>query len=304
MPTPASPRNWKTARRVELPLAACGVPHVITLGRYNHTFARPALANHTHLRAMEFTYLHRGRQTYQVAGTDYHLGGGDIFLTFPNEIHSTGTAPEEKGIMHWLILEIPGPRTRQPFLDLPRARGDALRHALLTLPRRHFRASRKIPGMIEAIFTTYFSPPDPLRQLRLHTQTVTLLLEILASGAGAAPVLPEADDPVFTRLCEWIARSVEEPMPLSVLAQQAGYSLPRFKTWFKERSGLPPAEYLLRARVAAARHRLLHTRAPITQIAHALNFASSQHFATAVKRITGLTPRQIRIGEVIRPSGD
>jgi AraC-like DNA-binding protein len=293
--------TWKTARRLELPLSKVGVPHVIMLGHYNYLHARPALPPHSHRDAMEFCFLHRGQQTYCVNGCAYRLTGGDIFVTFPDETHSTGDQPEEKGVLHWLIVEIPSANGR--FLGLPKSQAEALRTALLQLPTRHFRANNRIPAHIEAIFRCYFTPRTPLRDLALHHHTIELLLEVLASAAAAQSASAAKPRSAFSELTAWIERSLEEPITLAALAQRVGLSLPRFKTWFRENSGLPPAEYLLRARVAAARERLRHTTTPITAIAHALNFASSQHFATAVKRITGLTPGQIRAGETVKPSG-
>ena len=126
---------------------------------------------------------------------------------------------------------------------------------------------------------------------------------MLASAATAQTEPRQQTHSAFSELVGWIERSLEERITLPALARRVGLSLPRFKTWFRENSGLPPAEYLLRARVNAARQRLRDTSTPITTIAHALNFASSQHFATAVKRITGLTPRQIRAGETVKRAG-
>ena len=292
---------WKAAGRLELPLSTVGVPHVIMLGRYNYLHARRALPPHAHRDAMEFCFLHRGQQTYCVNGCAYRLTGGDIFLTFPDETHSTGDQPEEKGVLHWLIVEIP--RARGRFLGLPKAQADALRAALLALPTRHFRASSRIPARIETIFHCYFTPRTPLRDLALHHHTIELLLEVLASAAAAQTKTRQQTHSAFNELVGWIERSLEERITLPALARRVGLSLPRFKTWFRENSGLPPAEYLLRVRVNAARQRLRDTATPITTIAHALNFASSQHFATAVKRITGLTPRQIRAGEKVKRAG-
>jgi AraC-like DNA-binding protein len=93
-----------------------------------------------------------------------------------------------------------------------------------------------------------------------------------------------------------VERPLDEPLPLPALAAKAGLSLPRFKASFKEQFGVPPGEYVLRARVAEAVRRLRTTPQPVTRIAFDLGFSSSQYFATVVKRYAGRTPRELRCG--------
>ena len=78
----------------------CGL---IQLGRYNYTSAKSGLREHKHRHAIEICFLVKGRQTYRVGGNFYSLSGGDVFVTFPNEGHSTGGMPEEKGILYWMV---------------------------------------------------------------------------------------------------------------------------------------------------------------------------------------------------------
>jgi AraC-like DNA-binding protein len=95
-------------------------------------------------------------------------------------------------------------------------------------------------------------------------------------------------------LLGYINHHVEEPLPLIKLAAKAGLSLPRFKERFKEKHGVPPGEYVLRARVAQAEKLLRETDRPITWIAHELGYSSSQYFATVMKRYTRQSPRALR----------
>ena len=81
---------------------------------------------------------------------------------------------------------------------------------------------------------------------------------------------------------------------MAEMARRVGLSVPRFHARFKEQFGMPPAEYLLRAKVTEACRQLRETRQPITAIAYKLGFSSSQYFATVVKRYTGQTPRALR----------
>ncbi len=66
------------------------------IGHYNNVAADEMLTAHRHPELMEVCYLARGRQVYHVAGKDYALRAGDVFVTQPGEQHSTGGRPQEK----------------------------------------------------------------------------------------------------------------------------------------------------------------------------------------------------------------
>ena len=74
----------------------------------------------------------------------------------------------------------------------------------------------------------------------------------------------------------------------------AGLSVSYFQRKFKLQTGLSPYDYLIRKKIDAARQLLLHTDTSITQIACALGFSSSQHFANTFKQYEGKTPTQFR----------
>ena len=107
---------------------------MLHFGRYNYLSARRGLPPHEHGRAMEICVLVRGQQIYEVAGERYLLSGGDVFVTFPGEVHGTGDAPEGKGVLYWLILKMS--RGARPGVGLPPTQARALRQALIRLPRK------------------------------------------------------------------------------------------------------------------------------------------------------------------------
>src|SRR6266478_8938538 len=142
-----------TRRRVEMAMEKIGVPNVLMVGRYNYTRAYPALAAHQHRAAMEICFLVKGRQTYRVGDRDYTLRGGDVFITFPNERHSTGDAPEEKGVLYWMILRLP--RTGESFLGLPARQARPLVRELLKIKTRHFRGAWDMKDLLADIIAAY-----------------------------------------------------------------------------------------------------------------------------------------------------
>ena len=274
-----------------LSAAEFGVPGVLHFGRYNYLSARRGLPPHQHGQAIEICVLVRGQQVYEVKGERHVLAGGDVFVTFPGEVHSTGDAPEGKGVLYWLILGMS--RGTRPWLGLAAAQARALRQALVRLPRRRFRGSWRLRTLLDDMAARVLRPRTPLDPIALQNDVVAFLLELVQVAALDAPANARRSRPLAGVLAH-IAAHVGDPMPVAGLAAHAGLSVPRFKARFRAELGVPPGEYVLRARVAEAERRLRDPSQTITRIAFDLGFSSSQYFATVMKRYTGQTPGQLR----------
>jgi AraC-like DNA-binding protein len=289
-------RSFSVRRHVVMLLARRGVPHATFLGRYNYTKAHPALSEHAHGNALEICFLVKGRQTYRVGGRNYRLRGGDVFLTFPNEVHSTDEAPQEKGALYWLILRLPRPG--ELFLGLPRTQGRAVLRGLLEIPSHHFSGSPQMKEHLDAITVLHEQPPTPLGAVQLSNRVHAFLLEVIR--CSRRPAAPRHDS--FQPILDEIARHPEETPRVPELAAKAGLSVARFSARFKRETGVPPAEYILRMKIEEARRRLERGTHSVTQIAYDLGFSSSQYFATAFKRLEGRTPGEARQSPRLKPA--
>lgn len=277
--------------RLEIPLGQSDVPGVARLGRYQNARAEPGLDEHSHGGAIEICFLVKGRQTYRMNGRDHHLRGGDVFLSRPGETHSTGRHPQEKGTLYWMILS--APRRGQEYLGLPAARGRALWLALRAIPRPLFRGTWRLKDHLDAIVLLRRRPRSTLRALAAAAAVHAFLLEILACAADSGRS-PERTP--LQRSRAHIDAHLGDPLSVPFLAGVEGLSVARFKERFKQETGIPPGEYVLRAKITEAKKRLSQTSAPITRIAFDLGFSSSQYFATVFKRFTRQKPGEFRRG--------
>lgn len=263
---------------------------LVELGRYNLTAAKSALPGHKHRNAFEICFLVRGRQTYRVRNELFSLRGGDVFITFPDEIHSTDGLPEEKGILYWMLLARPAPG--ESFLGLPPRESAGLLAALPNIARRHFRGSCKMKEHLDAITSLHHKPGSALRSCGIANHAVSFLLEVIECGNKAQTSSPPGRP--LERVIEHIQTHLDEPLGIPELARRAGLSEPRFKVHFKEVTGIPPGEYVQRARIEEAQRRLSGGAEPVTTIAFDLGFSTSQYFATVFKRYTGKSPGEAR----------
>jgi AraC-like DNA-binding protein len=277
------------ANRLSIDLRPLGIPEVPMLGRYDFREAQRGLDLHAHRDVLEICYLAKGRQLYRVGRRDFVLTGGDVFVAFPGEVHSTGEAPQEKGRLYWLQVLIPGDRVR--FLNCPVRDGRLLIQQLLDLPHRHFAGEPALARILDEIRAAYQRPADPLRRITIQNRLVDFLLRVIACARQS----PRASvSPPISHLLRYIEANAHQVLPLPALAARLGLSLPRLKARFKQEVGIPPAEYVLRCKVEAAKRRLAQPAANITTVAFELGFLSSQYFATVFKRYTGRTPRDFQ----------
>jgi AraC-like DNA-binding protein len=261
-----------------------GVAGVETIGRYDYSAAEPELLPHEHRGAIEICLLARGEQSYAVNGQEFRLHGGDQFVTLPGETHDTAGRPEEKGRLYWLILDL----SVSGFLRLHRGDTAALRRSLTTLPCRQFPAHREAISLLEQMIREASAERgDPLFPIRLSSMIVRyLLLTIDAAHVEARSALN-----VRLRRClQFIHDRLDDPLTIPQVAEFCHISVPRFKAWFSDATGVPPHEYILRRKIDAACVRLRDGRDSVTDIAFGLAFSSSQYFATVFRRFMGCTP--------------
>jgi AraC-like DNA-binding protein len=278
--------------RFELDLRRRGFPSVPIFGRYHYSNARPGLAPHRHADAIEICHLVRGRQVYEVGGRRFGLRGGDLFLTFPGEDHGTGREPEEKGLLFWVVVLNPR-RTHGSLLGLAPGESLALWKALIAIRRtghRHFPAVPAVKRHLDLLAAVTHERQSPLLCVAIRNQFVALLLAVLDSH-GHTSRSPQ--NKILEFLIQHIAAHLEEPEQLTLdkLAAITRLSLSRFQAKFKAATGIPPAEYVLRARIAEAARRLARPGASVTRVAFDLGFSSSQYFAVSFKRFTNRRPK-------------
>ena len=95
------------------------------------------------------------------------------------------------------------------------------------------------------------------------------------------------------RLEEFIETHLDRDLSLCELAGVAGVGLSQLKALFPRSFGLPVHQYVLHRRVERARNLLLSGDLPISRAALESGFAHQSHMARWLKRMLGLTPRQI-----------
>lgn len=98
----------------------------------------------------------------------------------------------------------------------------------------------------------------------------------------------------LARVLAAMRAGLAQDMRLATLAAIAGLSTYHFARAFKQSTGLPPHQYLLRLRLMHAQELLRRSRMPVREIAKRVGHADTAHFTKLFKRTIGLTPTAYR----------
>ena len=93
---------------------------------------------------------------------------------------------------------------------------------------------------------------------------------------------------------DYIQTYLNRDLSLAELASVIGISPTYFASLFKQAMGISPHQYIIQQRVERAKLMLLRTDLTIADIALQVGFSSQSHLTHQFKRVTGLTPKQVR----------
>jgi len=92
----------------------------------------------------------------------------------------------------------------------------------------------------------------------------------------------------------WVMENLRRKLSVQVLADRVAMSVRNFERVFTRELGRTPSQYILQARVEAARHQIERTDHGLKQIAAACGFASADAMRRSFARLVGITPSQYR----------
>ena len=102
------------------------------------------------------------------------------------------------------------------------------------------------------------------------------------------------DDETVKDIQVYIESHVAERMMVGELASRAGIGRRSLERRFKEATGNPVGEYILRVKVEAAKRRLESDRGTVLTAMHDVGYTDVGAFRNSFRKVTGVTPQQYR----------
>lgn len=273
---------WEESRQVLTPQQH-GIPGVKVFGHNLNNRAVSPLETHIHPGCLEIVLLVKGNQTYTVGEKTYPLSGGNVFISFPGEAHSSGGEPQNVSEIYWVQIDL---EEQEGFLGLHQPWESQLRQRLEKLSQRVLYCGEELRRcMADSFWNT--SSPDPCRQEYGRSQLISFLYGIILQEKARVLSLSEE----IGAAVSYVRQNIREDISLETLAGCAGLSLSRFKARFKKETGMTPREYINQLKIREAK-RMLQENQSVTRVALDLGFGSSNYFAVLFKKITLYTPSQ------------
>jgi AraC family transcriptional regulator len=169
-------------------------------------------------------------------------------------------------------------------------------------PRFQLRDTRieAIGGAVKAALESD-TPSDPL-YIDLLAQALAVRLIETASNSSPQPEsrsTPKLSARQLRILTDHIENNLGQKLPLADLAEVAGVGITRLKTLFRNSTGFPVHQYVIRRRVEYARALIATTDMQMSEIAVAAGFSHQSHMTSTMRRLLGQTP-----GDIIRQASD
>jgi AraC family L-rhamnose operon regulatory protein RhaS len=264
------------------------LPELVHFGWDRHRRSIARLKPHAHDRAWEVCYLVRGSVEWWCGREVHQVNRGDLYLTRPGEQHGGVDSMMHPCELYFFQIRFP---TRGAMPGLTAAQTRAMVRAFDAIRTRRFAAS---PGILDAFRTIHAAHRRRTTlgvvtaRAALHHILVTVPADHDRAVAARSSMHSQRIDAAMT----WMDEHSDWPIEQVAAAVNLGVS--RFHQLFVQETGFTPHDYRIRRKVAQARHLLRTTDRSVTDIAFALDFSSSQYFATVFKKLTGLTPQTYR----------
>ena len=153
------------------------------------------------------------------------------------------------------------------------------------------RTIRHLGSSIVAAFET----PSVVSRLFFDQITLAVGTHVACAYGG----MRDTHRPARGALAPWQARRTKDilganldgSIPLGTLARECGLSVSHFCRAFRQSTGMPPHQWLMRRRIEAAKVMLRERRqSTLSEIALACGFADQSHFTRIFSRTVGMSP--------------
>lgn len=275
----------RTNRRKVFHLNELGFSRCFDFGYYHYNNVEPVLDTHSHNEVLEICYCLKGQQYYKVGGDLFKLTGNCVLIIPSNVEHSSGVHPEDIGELFWLQISLQ--KDKGDLCNLPSKHSDYLLNELGKKGRVIHKGAFNLKYLLEGILDTLEKPQSIINDIYLNQSIVQLLLETLF--LSEKPQYSVNSEKLIA-IDKFLEKNIGRIIYVDELADLINVSTAYFKSWFKQKTGVPPKAYINRLKIEQAKVDLLKKRT-ITQVAFELGFSSSQYFSTIFKKHTGITPK-------------
>ncbi len=273
-----------TEQKTLLTQAELNIPGLKTFATHRIKDAIKPMPVHIHRDCFEFSLIVKGSMTYYTNDKSYDVFGGQVFISYPNEPHSTNERPITLNRQYWFQLDI---SCNEEILFLDSEHAKELINRLLMLNTHLVNIKDKA---VEELVTNAFQlAANRGDRYHLASSLVLFLHELIRR----ADIKQQHRPDIIALATEYVNKHISQDIALSELAEINNMSTSQFKQKFSKLAGITPREFINRQKVELAKQ-LLATPMSITDIAMSLGFVTSSYFSAVFKKHTLKSPSEYR----------
>lgn len=230
---------------------------------------------HAHFHStIELVYVESGVLASMQDGVTTHVPSGHLIVNSSYVVHSYAT-PESSRIIVCTI----------PLSAVPSLRGQLARSrfAQNIVDVRGMKECKRMLGMMA-------DPANEHNALFINAMGEALLA-LLIDRIGLAENTSDDESDLIKRILIHLQEHSAEPINVTQVASQFGYSAGRFSHIFNERIGCSFTRYVNNLRCYKARRMLAENTLSLIDVATVCGFSSMRTFHRVYKEFTGETPR-------------
>lgn len=235
-------------------------------------------------REKEYEYytvhiLLEGYGFFRIAGREYFLKKGDIFLITPGQAHMYCSRLESRPVLLW--VELRGGNCREIFGRFSAVRGYALQNM----------GTEKIG---EKLLCLLLNRKNKEEDKRNRYEESAEIYDFLMCLLEMAENMKRRPSDAFVQAAEYIDRNFTENISIQKLAENLHISQGYLNRLFRNSIGVSPVKYIMMKRMEYACYLLRTTELSCEQISGTVGMYDNAYFYKIFRRVMGVTPVQYR----------
>lgn len=229
----------------------------------------------------QLIYICEGQCVVTLDGTVQIAYPGDCILYRPGEVQDYLLAKKVKPHTYWIHFN--GEVCQKLF-------------ETLLLQNVHIikaEQNREVEHLVSRV-CQYYNLEVPNRELICSGMMQTILALLSNELYKGNPHTGEKGKDKVSEVISHIKMVPNLNITVSECADFCKMSKVHFSRFFKQITGMPPVQFVLKIRIDRAKELLDFTDKPIAEIAEASGFPDQNYFARTFKKITGMSPTQYR----------
>lgn len=231
-------------------------------------------------REKEYEYytvhiLLEGYGFFRIAGREYFLKKGDIFLITPGQAHMYCSRLDSKTVLLW--AELCGGSCREIFSRFSAVRGYALQNM-------------ETEKMVEKLLCLLLNRKNKENRYEESAEIYDFLMCLLEMAEN----MKKRPSDAFVQAAEYIDRNFTESISVQKLAESLHVSQGYLNQLFRNGMGVSPVKYIIMKRMEYACYLLRTTGLSCEKISETVGMYDNAYFYRIFRRVMGMTPVEYR----------